>query len=199
MEFYTWYHSTYLAFPVEICYIIANPYKDIKRFILNIAKHRKERVICMKKGVFAAYTIAPLLHFDANISVWAALPQNLRHTVRTNLPISCYLQQYRSHQKIIRKHNFLCSLFQNGSAYWILRIMGSILKHRSICEKNIFNIIWVLKKRCSLMLMTCFFIPTMRSWNAAVICSLLNMVCRPISVLVMASVPMQEKISILHL
>lgn len=78
----------------------------------------------MKKGVFAAvknereaYTIAPLLHFDANISVWAALPQNLRHTVRTNLPISCYLQQYRSHQKIIRKHNFLCSLFQNGSAY----------------------------------------------------------------------------------
>lgn len=77
----------------------------------------------MKKGVFAAvkrmeaYTIAPLLHFDVNISVWAALPQNLRHTVRTNLPISCYLQQYQSHQKIIRKHNFLCSLFQNGSAY----------------------------------------------------------------------------------
>lgn len=77
----------------------------------------------MKKGVFAAvkkdgsvYYRASIT-FRANISVWAALPQNLRHTVRTNLPISCYLQQYRSHQKIIRKHNFLCSLFQNGSAY----------------------------------------------------------------------------------
>ena len=77
----------------------------------------------MKKGVFAAVKKDGSVYYRASITFrckhisLAALPQNLRHTVRTNLPISCYLQQYRSHQKIIRKHNFLCSLFQNGSAY----------------------------------------------------------------------------------